>query len=371
MIGAVIGVLALVVFVTAHEAGHFLAAKATGMKATEFFFGFGPRLWSFRRGETEYGFKALPLGGYVRIVGMNPFEEVAPEDRGRTYREKAFWKKAVVVLAGVGMNFLIAFVMFYGLVLAQGIPEVTTTVATVVAEQSDGTPTPAAVADLEQGDVIVAVDGSPTPGWEALTEALADRPGDDVTLTVERDGSTLEVPVTLASRTDPATGQSQGFLGIQPGVTERSAGIFEAAGIGARQVWNDIGLTFQVLGELVSPDSLARLAGVFVGNTDVPNEIRPVSPIGLANIGSQAGVIGIGNYVALLASINVILATFNILPLLPLDGGHFAVALWQKVTGKEPDIRKLVPVAVAVIVLFSFLGLAAIVLDIVDPIQLS
>src|SRR3989304_745392 len=113
-------VFAVIVFVLAHEAGHFLAAKAVGMRASEFFFGFGPRLWSFRRGETEYGFKLLPLGGYVRIVGMNPLEEVKPEDLGRTYREKKFWEKSFVVLAGVGTNFLIAFVLFLGIALTQG-----------------------------------------------------------------------------------------------------------------------------------------------------------------------------------------------------------------------------------------------------------
>src|SRR5688572_24379149 len=117
MIGGLIAVVAIVLFVTAHEAGHFVAAKATGMKVTEFFFGFGPKLWSTKKGDTEYGFKGVPLGGYVRIVGMNPLEEVAPNDIGRTYREKKFWEKSVVVLAGVGANFLLAYIMFYGLVL--------------------------------------------------------------------------------------------------------------------------------------------------------------------------------------------------------------------------------------------------------------
>ena len=122
MLGGVAAVIAIVFFVTAHEAGHFLAAKAVGMKATQFFFGFGPKIWSIQRGETEYGFKWFPLGGYVRIIGMNPLEEVAPGDMGRTYREKKFWEKSVVVLAGVGTNFLIAFILFYGIVLAVGVP---------------------------------------------------------------------------------------------------------------------------------------------------------------------------------------------------------------------------------------------------------
>ena len=112
-LGALAMILALFVFVMAHEAGHFLAAKAVGMKATEFFFGFGPKLYSFVRGETEYGIKAIPAGGYVRIAGMNPFEEVAPEDLGRTYREKQFWEKSLVVLAGVVLNFLLAYLILW------------------------------------------------------------------------------------------------------------------------------------------------------------------------------------------------------------------------------------------------------------------
>ncbi|HEX2153514.1 MAG TPA: M50 family metallopeptidase [Acidimicrobiia bacterium] len=368
MIGGLIGVLALVLFVFVHEAGHFLAAKATGMKATEFFFGFGPRLWSFRKGETEYGIKAIPAGGYVRIVGMNPFEEVAPEDVGRTYREKAFWKKSLVVLAGVGMNFLIAYVMFFGVIMASGIPDPIPVVQDVV-ESTDGQPVAAEAAGITAGDRIVAVDGVEYGDWDQIAAALAARPGEDVTLTVVRQGERLEIPVTLGTQVSPETGEEQGFLGIYASFAERQAGIFEGLGLAGQQVWTNVGLTFQVMGDLVRPESLMRLAGVFVGDTDVPNEIRPVSPIGLANLGSQVGAIGVANYVSLLASINVILAAFNVIPLLPLDGGHFAVALWQKVTGREPDVRKLVPVAVAVIVLFTFLGLAAIVLDIIDPIR--
>src|SRR5690606_8685808 len=119
------------------------------MKVTEFFFGFGPKLWSTKKGETEYGFKAVPLGGYVRIVGMNPVEEVPVEDFGRTYREKKFWEKSVVVLAGVGANFLLAFMIFYGLVLANGIPTLEPVVASVVEGAASEQ------AGLQEGDRIV------------------------------------------------------------------------------------------------------------------------------------------------------------------------------------------------------------------------
>ena len=370
MLGGIGGILAIIFFVTAHEFGHFLAAKAVGIKATEFFFGFGPKLWSFRRGETEYGLKLLPLGGYVRVVGMNPLEEIDPADRGRTYREKAFWKKSVVVLAGVGMNFLIAYLMFFGVLVAEGVSQLSTSIDEVVQTFDDGRATPASTAGLRAGDRVVAVDGQPTPDWAAVSSALGSRPGETIDLTIER-GSTQQVlSLTLASRVDPETGETIGFLGVAPGVTERAVGAWEAARLAGRQLRVSVSSTFQVLGQIVHPDTLARLAGAFVGNTDVPDSIRPVSPIGVINIGSQVDDLGIVPFLILLASVNVMLATLNVLPLYPLDGGHFAVALYEKITRRQVNIRVLAPVAALVIALFGFLGLVGIILDIVNPIDI-
>ncbi|MGQ0847690.1 MAG: M50 family metallopeptidase [Actinomycetota bacterium] len=370
MIGGLSGFLAIVFFVTAHELGHFLAAKAVGIKATEFFFGFGPRLWSFRRGETEYGIKLLPLGGYVRVVGMNPMEEINPTDIGRTYREQTFWKKSLVVLAGVGTNFLIAYLMFAGVLLANGVSELSTGISEVVGEFEDGSPTPAAGAGIEAGDVILAIDGAATPEWSNVAEALSSRPGEEVVVTLDRDGAIIERTATLATRTDPETGETRGFLGVAPEIVERHLGMGEAAVMAGRQLGLTVGLTFDVLGRIVHPETLSRLAGVLIGNTDIPDEIRPVSPIGVGNIGSQVDEFGWAPFLVLLASINVMLATLNVLPLYPLDGGHFAVALFEKVTRRQVNIRWLVPVAALVIALVGFLGLVGIILDIVDPIDI-
>lgn len=368
MLGAFLSVAAIVFFVLAHEAGHFFAAKATGMKVTEFFFGFGPKIWSFRKGETEYGFKVIPFGGYVKIVGMSPLEEVPPEDLGRTYREKEFWKKSVVVLSGVAMNFLIAYLMFFGLDLAQGMPAPTNEVAVVVDTLDGEVPTPAASAGIQPGDVIVAVDGVSTETWDQVAAALASRPGETVTLTVLRDGRTVDLTATLSAR-DPNSGEVKGFLGVSPVQIREPIGVFTAAGIAGRQVTASVGFTFEALGNLVRPENLSTLAGGLVGQ-NVPDEIRPVSPIGIAQLGSQADQIGIANFIGLLASVNIILGTLNVLPLYPLDGGHFAVALYEKVTGRRADLRKLAPIAAMVIAFVAFLGLVAIVLDIVNPIRL-
>jgi len=357
MLGGIAAAIAILVFVTAHEAGHFLAAKATGMKATEFFFGFGPKLWSTRKGETEYGFKALPLGGYVRIIGMNPLEEVAPEDIGRTYREKKFWEKSVVVLAGVGMNFLIAFVMFWWLFVANGLNQPVPVINTVVDDS------PAAAAGLMEGDQIIAIGARPVSTWDQATAVLREGPG-PTTLTVIRGGAPTHLDVELIE--SPSIPGS-GYLGISPQIENVPVGPFESVGLGGQAVWGGIEDTFYSLYQMFRPSSLAQYFGVLGGDTDVPDEIRPVSPIGIVSIGTQAE--SAAGFFGILAYINVILATINLLPLFPLDGGHFAVALYEKISGRQANIRKLMPVAAAVIGTLFFLGFVAIILDIVDPIS--
>ncbi len=365
MLGGIAAAAAIILFVTAHEAGHFFAAKATGMKVTEFFFGFGPRILSWRRGETEYGIKALPLGGYVRIIGMNPLEETSPGDVGRTYREKKFWEKSVVVLAGVAMNFLIAFLLFYGIVLANGVSEpqpiIDRVEPTVSAE--DDTPTPAAVAGLQRGDVIMSIGDHQVDAWSDVPEAMAVVGEGPTTVVINRDGRLIDVDVVLVEREG-----GTGFLGVRPLIETHDPGIIGAVGVAGSQVWQGIGFTFQAIGDMVKPSSLAQYLGVLGGDTDVDEEIRPVSPIGIVNIGTQTE--SAAAFLGILAFVNVILATINLLPLYPLDGGHFAVAAYEKVSGREANVRKLAPVAAAVIGLFAFLGFVAIVLDIVNPISL-
>ncbi len=369
MLGGLAAAAAIILFVTAHEAGHFFAAKATGMKVTEFFFGFGPRLFSWRRGETEYGFKAVPLGGYVRIIGMNPLEDVSPDDVGRTYREKKFWEKSVVVLAGVGMNFLIAFLLFYGIVLVNGVSEPQPVVRTVVHEATvDGetVPTPAAAAGIQPDDVIVSIGGHEVGAWADVPEALSEVGAGLTTIVVDRGGETVSLDVALID-SDGVDGGA-GFLGVQPIVLTHDPGVFGAVGVAGSQVWEGIGFTFQAIGDMIRPSSLAQYLGVLAGDTEVDEEIRPVSPIGIVNIGSQTE--SAAAFLGILAFVNVILATINLLPLYPLDGGHFAVAAYEKISGREANVRRLAPVAAAVIGLFAFLGFVAIVLDIVDPISL-
>ena len=372
MIGTLIVVFGLISMVMVHEAGHFFAAKAVDMKVTEFFFGFGPKLWSTQRGETEYGIKAFPVGGYVRIVGMNPYEEVAPEDMGRTYREKPFWAKSVVVLAGVVSHFVVAFLIYFLVFAGVGVEsgELTNRVAAVSAslDEAGERPSPAAIAGLEVGDEIVALDGIPTPEWDLLVDEIASRPGQDVTIDVLRDGEAVRLTTTLAMREDGQGGMN-GYLGVSPtGVVERSGpiaavgdasgAVVEATGQSARGMWQ----LFSNLGTLV--------AATVQGDQDEIDANRPLSVIGLGRLGAQTEQFGIGFTLELVALINIFVALFNVLPVYPLDGGHFAVAIYQKVRGREPDVQKLAPIAAAVVVFMILLGVFALYLDIARPFNL-
>lgn len=369
MAGGILMVVAISAFIVVHEAGHYWAARATGMKATEFFLGFGPRLWSFRRGETEFGVKALLFGGYVRIAGMTIGERIDPADAGRAYREQPFWKKSVVVLSGVTLNLLTAYVLLFGLFWYSGAAELTTAVQRVSPEISPGVPSPAAVAGVLDGDILTAIDGVALEGWEQAVQLIMSRPGETVALEVVRDGRLRSLTVTLGSF-HPQTGEAVGFLGVSPEARRVSIGPFTAAGRAATAEWAIISGALDAISRIVRPGSLLELGGVLAGQSDVPEEIRPVSPIGLVRIGSQASEVGIGNIVFILAVVNVTLALFNSVPLYPLDGGHFAVALYEKVTGRRVDHRNLVPIAAVVILFMLFLGLVAIILDIVNPLTL-
>lgn len=376
MIGGIAALVALVGFIVAHEAGHYFAARATGMKVTEAFIGFGPRIWSFKRGETEYGIKPIPFGAYVKIVGMNSLEDVPPEDEHRTYRSKPFWAKSVAVLSGVLANFVIAFLIFSTVAMVEGEPVVvdgepvlTTQVSGVVEADDDGQPTAAAEAGLRTGDVIVEIDGVEVGGWEELRDRIEATAGQEVVLVVERDGERLELATTMGTRVDPDSGDEVGFLGFAPAVATEDISVLDAGWIGARQVGLAVGFTFESFGRILRFDTLGQLFGGITGG-EIDPDVRPVSPIGIVQIGSQAEEFGLVNVVLLMAFVNVILGTLNALPLYPLDGGHFAVAVYEKVTGRTADIRKLIPVALTVIGVIGLIGVLAIILDIVNPIDL-
>ncbi len=369
MTGGLIVLFGIVAMVMVHEGGHFLAAKAVGMKATEFFFGFGPKLWSTRRGETEYGVKAIPLGGYVRIVGMNPYEEVAPEDLGRTYREQSFSAKSIVVLAGVASHFVVAFVLFYLVASVLGVSVSTTTVASVQAQLADGSPTPAAIAGILPGDRIVAIGGIAAEEWSDVVDYIAAHPGATVPIVVERSGQTLDFTVTLAAL-DDGEGGERGFLGVRSASEKDRSGPIAGLGDAGTAVYQATGASAEGLWRMVTGFG-GLVEAVITGDAEKIDEIRPASPIGLVRIGAQTEDLGIAFTLELLALVNVFVGLFNLVPMYPLDGGHFAVALYEKVRGRPADVRKLAPVAAVVVVFMVLLGVLAIYLDIANPFTLQ
>jgi membrane-associated protease RseP (regulator of RpoE activity) len=368
VIGGIIVLVGIIAMVMVHEAGHFIAAKATGMKATEFFFGFGPKLWSTRRGETEYGVKAIPLGGYVRIIGMNPYEEVDPEDEDRTYRVQPFWAKSVVVLAGVVSHFVVAFLIFFLVATAIGREEVTTTIDAIDPTLSDGSASPAALSDIRPGDTILSIGDSAVDDWDDVRSEIRTRPGETVEVIVDRDGATETVIVTFGSVED-GVGGMRGYFGVTPtsatvrlgpisGFVDAGAAVGDATVASVDGMWR----LFSGLGDLIS----ATLSG----DTETIDENRPASPIGLVRIGAQTEQFGIGFTLSLIALVNVFVGLFNLIPMYPLDGGHFAVALYERIRGREADVAKLAPIAAVVVVFMILLGVLAIYLDIANPFTL-
>ncbi len=419
--GSIIVIVGMLLMIVIHEAGHFVAAKYFDMKATEAFFGFGPKLWSTQKGETEYGVKAFPLGGYVRIIGMNPFEEIPAEEEHRTYRYKPFWQKTVVVLAGIASHFVIGFFLFYILAVTYNSVEPTLEIANVaeidftasgasdeiplmlegddqvisvagvplaeLATTTDKPPnelitvvvlrngtevtletndnvvaTPAYVIGLEEGDVLAAVDGNAIEDWDQFVDLVRARPSTETEITVNRAGATITSSVVLAERR--LNGEAVGFVGVGPEGIETDVGPISGIATAAGNVGEFTVLSLEGLWTMVrnTPD----LLGAFIGqDASTLNEARPVSVIGIARVAT-----GVPMALFVLAYVNIFVGTLNFIPLYPLDGGHFAVALYEKIRGREADVRPLIPVAAGVFIFIMMLGLLGIYFDIVDPIPI-
>ncbi len=378
--------IGIVLMIVIHEGGHFVAAKSFDMKVTEAFFGFGPKLWSTQRGETEYGVKAIPFGGYVRIIGMNPLEEIQPDEEDRTYRAAPFWQKSIVVLAGVISHLVVAFLLFLIVFAVWGqraqdedgraIP--TLELAVVAQTTPRGEPSPALIAGFEEGDVITTFEGESLASWAGFVDLIRANGGSTVALGYERDGAPGEAAVTLGltdaplivddevvtdGAGDPVT-EEVGYFGAAPEVERVDAGLFSNITAAIGSVATAIGDSFRGLWAMVTglPDLLFAVVG---DDEEAINEVRPITPIGLARIAGP-----LESTLAILALVNVFVAIVNIIPLYPLDGGHFAVATYEKVTGREPDVSKLTPVAAVVLLFLVTIGLVGLYLDIFRPLQL-
>ena len=390
-------ILGIVVTIFLHELGHYVTARSSGMKVTAFFIGFGPTIWSFRRGETEYGFKVIPAGAYVRIIGMNNLDEVDPADEPRAYRQQSFPKRLLVVSAGSLSHLVQAFVIGVVLLGVVGIPggSITDpraeswTVDSVVPDSA------ADAAGLQDGDRIVGVGAQAASSYATLPDALsAYDVGDEVAFTVVRDGDEQSVEATLQGRPADQPGGEVGspFLGVKTSAVYEAdpIGVVSAVGRTPGEMWDVTTASVGALGRFFSPSGLSD----FAGDLDSADEDRPqgggsgaqasedgrepdglISIVGLVQIGSTDVEHRAAFMLVLFFQVNLLLCLINMLPLPPLDGGHATVAIYERIRSRggrryHADFAKLLPLTYAVVLVLGIIGITTIYLDVVDPPQL-
>lgn len=389
ILGVIAFIVALLVSLTLHELGHLLTAKKFGMKATQFFVGFGPTLWSRHRGETEYGVKALPLGGYVKIVGMTPLEEVDPADERRAFYRQPGTQRAVVLAAGSVTHFVITFVLLLVVAMGVGIPgegPPTTTVAAVSkcvpdkaqAACTDSDPrSPATLAGMRAGDKIVAFDGTAVTGWSELSKAIDTHQPGPTDITVLRDGHRVTLRANLAAKPDG----SGSFLGFYPYQGYGRLGPVDSVAFAGKFMGQMVVMVGQVLVELPStiPNLFSEDRGANGGGA--------ASIVGAAYFSGQAIAADapmqerLIQFLSIIISLNLFVGILNLLPLLPLDGGHIAVLAYERARAgvarlrgrPDPgpvDMKKLLPATYAVVVLLVGFGILLIFADIVNPLKL-
>jgi membrane-associated protease RseP (regulator of RpoE activity) len=395
LLGWVIFVVALLFSVMLHETGHFVAAKKFGMKVTQYFVGFGTTLWSVVRGETEYGIKVLPFGGFVKIVGMTSMDEVDPEDEPRSFRRHPAWQRLIVLFAGSFMHFVLALVLLFLVAGAIGLETNSNTAANLgisscvpanakaytdnVCTPSDR-PSPAKAAGLKAGDTIVSFDGKAVSTWTGLGDVIRATPaGKSVPVVVKRDGQQLTLHVTLAK----VKGVSGSLLGVDEATTFDRYNPIRAVTYAGSTFGEVLTGSVKVIGEL--PSAIPHL---FAKNRSSTSAGQVTSVVGAgeitgdvvsANVGWQVKV----DYVLLImASLNIFVGAFNLLPLLPLDGGHIAVVIYEAIRSRwarlrhrpDPglvDMTKLVPLSMGVFAILVFFGLVLILADLVNPVKIT
>ncbi len=368
-------VIGLMIMILLHELGHFMTARWTGMKATQFFLFMGPRLWSFRRGETEYGIRLLPLGAFVRIVGMNNLDPCDPEDEPRAYKNKSYPQRMLVITAGSMMHFIQALVLFITLASVIGIPDANQwsirQVSTPVAGEA---PPPAVTAGLQAGETIAAVDGISTENFRDLQEYVGARPGESVDLEVmAADGTVRTVSTQLSERVN-TEGEVVGFLGVAPEYERTRRSPLVGIETFGTAMWTSI----EVIPRFLSPATLLNLVGL-VGEGSASVDInsdeaanRPISMVGAVRLAGDPGFDWVVP-LTMLAYINIFVGVFNLVPLLPLDGGHAAIATYERIRSRpgrryQMDVARLLPITYAVVFFIGFLMLTTVWLDIVRPI---
>lgn len=391
LIGALAFVAALLFSVMVHEFGHFATARRYGMHVTEFFLGFGKRIWSTRRGETEFGIKAIPAGGYCKISGMSPREPLQPEIESRAFYKASVPKKLVVLGSGSALHLLLGvlllFTLFAGVGTTQVLPKVAEVVACVPSgEECKATDpiSPAKIAGLKAGDEILSINSDSAMKWDEITPILRANANREVSLRIKRDGVIQNISIKLAER--KVNGETRGYLGIINQIGQVRKNPIDAATATATttremlagSIHALVGLPSQIpslfretfLGEKRKADGLVGVVGVARASGQTASS-------GLLTMGEK-----IATFLLIVASLNIFVGVFNLLPILPLDGGHMAVALFEgarrslaRMRGRpDPgpaDVEKLTPITFVVVMILIALSLLLLFADIFNPINLN
>lgn len=428
ILGIVVFVIGLLASIAWHELGHLSTAKLFGIRVPQYMVGFGPTIWSRNKGETEYGIKAIPFGGYIRMIGMFPpgpdgriearstspwrgmiedaraqsYEELLPGDEKRLFYTRKPWKRVIVMFAGPFMNLVLAVALFLTVLMGFGVSQQTTSVSSVsqcVIAQSEGRDdcrktdeaAPAAAAGLKAGDKILSFGGVQVDTWNKLSDEIRANPGKDVAIVVERKGAEITLRAKIATN-QVAKKDSSGQIVQGQYVTAGFLGFSAATGIVRQDFGDSLTWMGDRMGEAV--DSLAGLPGkipalwnaAFDGGERAADS--PMGVVGAARVGGEIFTLDIpptqqlAMALMLVAGFNLSLFLFNMLPLLPLDGGHVAGALWESLRRntakvlKRPDpgpfdVAKLMPVAYVVAGIFICFTLLVLVADVVNPVRLS
>ena len=413
VIGAIIFFALIMLSVMMHELGHFIPSKLFKVKVTQFFLGFGKNIWKIQRGETEYGVKIFPLGGYVRMLGMYPpqkegkntwlkrvadsareaeWEEITNEDieSTRLYFQKPLWQRMVIMLAGVTMNILLAFGLFLGVNLAYGTEQSSTQIARVW-ECTDPSadvciPTPAASMGLKAGDRILSFNGIPYEDWDDITAAIRTNGAQPVQLDILRDGTTMKLPqvpgmvATIKDPNNPDQTIEAGFLGVTSGVEMVKVG----PGQTLQEMWTMTSESVKAIVKL-PVTAVSMIIDIVTGQPRDPN--GPISILGASVIAGDVAAadaptgMRIAFYLRLLAGVNLFVGVINLVPLPPFDGGHVAAGIFEgvrrwisKLRGKtDPgpaDTAKLLPVTYIMFALLCLIGATFIIADIIAPVRL-
>lgn len=359
-------VLGLLVSVFLHEIGHFVTARRTGMKVTQFFMGFGPRVWSMQRGEVEYGIRALPLGAFVRIVGMNNLDECDPADESRAYRAQSYPKRMLVITAGSLMHGVIAFLLFFGVYATSGRY---TETGDVLVTSPPAANSPAQQSGVVLGDVIREIDGIVVSSRDQFIEQIVSKqPGQTVSVIVDRAGERVSINATLGNNPVDTSiayfgvaSWSLDYVRVNPvlaiGYASRDLVVTAGRSVaGVFVVLNPVNIVNSVIDEKADP-------------TTRPGTVVGASQLG-GEIGRQDGLKGV---LLLLASVNIFVGVFNLFPLLPFDGGHAAIATYERFRSRRnkvyrADVGKMVPVATMVVGLLAMLLVVGLYLDVTQPI---